>query len=317
MDMNVPQELLVPAPAGGQTPATPTTEYFFSEQLSALYDRDQHAMWLRWNPNPRPNFNPELLQDLDRYCRFMAQSGAGIECQGERMPLEYAVLASKAPGVFNLGGDLNLFKRLIDAHDREGLLEYGRACVQVLYRNYLGHGMPITTISLVQGECLGGGFEAALSSDVIVAERQSRFGSPEILFNMFPGMGAYSFLERKVGKRVTEELISSGRLYCADDMLALGVVDSVVERGRGEAEVANFIRSRGRNRNALAGIAAARRRVHKLDYEELLGVVEVWVDTALSLSGRDLKLMQRLVSRQNDLRSAPRPDDAVLARQLH
>jgi DSF synthase len=120
-----------------------------------------------------------------------------------------------------------------------------------------------------------------------------------------------------VGKRVTEELISSGRLYCADDMLALGVVDSVVERGCGEAEVANFIRSRGRNRNAMAGIAAARRRVHKLDYEELLGVVEVWVDTALSLSGRDLKLMQRLVSRQNDLRSAPRQDDAVLARQLH
>ena len=317
MDMNVPQELLVPASAGGQSSAAPTTEYFFSEQLSALYDRDQRAMWLRWNPNPRPNFNPELLQDLDRYCQFMAHSGGAIECQGERIPLEYAVLASKVPRVFNLGGDLSLFKRLIDAHDREGLLEYGRACVQVLYRNYLGHGLPITTISLVQGECLGGGFEAALSSDVIVAERQSRFGFPEILFNMFPGMGAYSFLERKVGKRVTEELISSGRLYSADDMLALGVVDLVVDPGRGETEVGNFIRSRGRSRNAMAGIAAARRRVHKLDYEELLGVVEVWVDTALSLSGRDLKLMQRLVSRQNDLRPMAPQDDSVMARQLH
>ncbi|HEX9450685.1 MAG TPA: crotonase/enoyl-CoA hydratase family protein [Burkholderiales bacterium] len=317
MDMNVPQELLVPASAGGQSSVAPTTEYFFSEQLSALYDRDQRAMWLRWNPNPRPNFNPELLQDLDRYCQFMAHSGGAIECQGERIPLEYAVLASKVPRVFNLGGDLSLFKRLIDAHDREGLLEYGRACVQVLYRNYLGHGLPITTISLVQGECLGGGFEAALSSDVIVAERQSRFGFPEILFNMFPGMGAYSFLERKVGKRVTEELISSGRLYSADDMLALGVVDLVVDQGRGEAEIGNFIRSRGRSRNAMAGIAAARRRVHKLDYEELLGVVEVWVDTALSLSSRDLKLMQRLVSRQNDLRQMPLQDDGVMGRQLH
>jgi DSF synthase len=247
----------------------------------------------------------------------MAHSGGAIECQGERIPLEYAVLASKVPRVFNLGGDLSLFKRLIDAHDREGLLEYGRACVQVLYRNYLGHGLPITTISLVQGECLGGGFEAALSSDVIVAERQSRFGFPEILFNMFPGMGAYSFLERKVGKRVTEELISSGRLYSADDMLALGVVDLVVDQGRGEAEIGNFIRSRSRSRNAMAGIAAARRRVHKLDYEELLGVVEVWVDTALSLSSRDLKLMQRLVSRQNDLRQMPPQDDGVMGRQLH
>ena len=54
--------------------------------------------------------------------------------------------------------------------DRDELLRYGRACIDVLYRNYVGHDLPLTTISLVQGECLGGGFEAALSSDVIVAE---------------------------------------------------------------------------------------------------------------------------------------------------
>jgi DSF synthase len=318
MDMNVPQELLVPSPAGAtRSRGTLNTEYFFSDQLSALYDREQRAMWLRWNPAPRPNFNPQLLQDLDRYCQFMSHSGGEIECEGEHMPVEYAVLASKVPGVFNLGGDLSLFSRLIEAHDREGLLSYGRACVNVLYRNYQAHGLPITTITLVQGECLGGGFEAALSSDVIVAERESRFGFPEILFNMFPGMGAYSFLERKVGKRVTEQLISSGKLYSADDMLGLGVIDLVVDKGRGESEIANFIKSRNRNRKAMAGIAAARRCVHKLDYEELLLVVEVWVDTALSLSGRDLKLMQRLVSRQNDLRGSARQGDDVIARQLH
>ena len=316
MDMNVPRELLIPATPGAQ-PAAPSTEFFFSEQLSALYDGEQRSMWLRWNPRPRPNFNPELLQDLDRYCQFMAHSGGAIECQGERMPLEYAVLASKVPGVFNLGGDLSLFTRLIGTHDRDGLLGYGRACVDVLYRNYIGHGLPITTISLVQGECLGGGFEAALSSDVIVAERQSRFGFPEILFNLFPGMGAYSFLERKVGKRVAEELISTGRVYGADDMLALGVVDLVVDQGRGESEVGNFIKSRSRSRVGMAGLAAARRRVHKLDYEELLDVVEVWVDTALSLSGRDLKLMQRLVSRQNDLRPMASREDTVMAKHLH
>jgi len=316
MDMNVPQELLVPASPGIQ-PAAPSTEYFFSEQLSALYDGDQRAMWLRWNPSPRPNFNPALLQDLDRYCQFMSHSGGAIEWQGERAPLDYAVLASKVPGIFNLGGDLSLFTRLIEAQDRDGLLGYGRACINVLYRNYIGHGLPITTISLVQGECLGGGFEAALSSDVLVAERQSRFGFPEILFNLFPGMGAYSFLERKVGKRATEELISSGRVYGADDMLAMGVVDLVADQGRGETEVVNYIKSRGRNRNGMAGIAAARRRVHKLDYEELLGVVEVWVDTALGLSGRDLKLMQRLVSRQTDRRPTARQDDSGMARHLH
>lgn len=317
MDMNVPHALLQSPSIAGAQAANESTEYFFSDQLSAIFDREQRAMWLRWNPSPRPNFNPGLLADLDRYCRFLTHTGGEIDCLGDRAPLEYAVLGSRTPGVFNLGGDLDLFMQRIAGKDRAGLLGYGRACIDVLYRNYLGHDLPITTISLIQGECLGGGFEAALSSDVLIAERQARFGFPEILFNMFPGMGAYSFLERKVGKRVTEDLISSGKLYGADDMLAMGVVDLVVDQGRGEAEVGNFIRSRGRNRNAMAGIASARRRVHKLDYEELLGVVEVWVDTALKLSSRDLKLMQRLVGRQNDLCVAARQAEGGVARNLH
>jgi DSF synthase len=312
MDMNVPRELLAPAISGNSADSQ-TTEYFFSEQLSAFYEKEQHAMWLRWNPSPRPNFNPALLQDLDRYCQFLAHTRGEVECpSGEdpegKAPIEYAVLASRVSGVFNLGGDLNLFTRLIEGQDRQGLLDYGRACIDVLHRNYLGHGLPITTISLIQGECLGGGFEAALSSDVLVAERHARFGFPEILFNLFPGMGAYSFLERKIGKRAAEDLISSGRLYTADDMLAMGVVDLVADEGQGESAIAGFIKSRARNRNGMAGIAAARRRVHKLDYEELNGVVEIWVDTALNLRSRDLKLMQRLVNRQNDL---PRQNHAV------
>lgn len=314
MDMNVPRELLAPAISGSRSDDQ-ATEYFFSEQLSAFYEKDQRAMWLRWNPNPRPNFNPSLLGDLDRYCQFLAHSRGEIDCKSPqhpdgKAPLEYAILASRVSGVFNLGGDLSLFTRLIEARDREGLLSYGRACVDVLYRNYTGHGLPITTISLIQGECLGGGFEAALSSDVLVAERQARFGFPEILFNLFPGMGAYSFLERKIGKRAAEDLISSGKLYSADAMLAMGVVDMVVDQGRGESEVAGFIKSRSRSRNGMAGIAAARRRVHKLDYEELADVVEIWVDTALNLRSRDLKLMQRLVTRQNDL---PRQNGADIA----
>ncbi|OGA39463.1 MAG: hypothetical protein A3G24_16475 [Betaproteobacteria bacterium RIFCSPLOWO2_12_FULL_62_13] len=276
-------------------------EFFFSEQLSAFFDKRLRAMWLRWNPSPRPNFNPRLLSDLDGYCRFLTRTGGSVDDHGETIPLEYAILASRVPGVFNLGGDLALFMQLIDRKDRAGLLEYGKSCINVLYRNYISHELPITTISLVQGECLGGGFEAALSSDLLVAERQARFGFPEILFNLFPGMGAYSFLERRIGRRAAEELITCGKIYSADDMLARGVVDLVAEEGRGEAEIAALIKARHRSRNGLVGVAAARRSVHKLDYDELLSVVEAWVDTALRLSIRDLKLMQRLASRQDGL----------------
>jgi DSF synthase len=301
MDMQLPQALLEVCEPPRLYRHTEYLEFFFSDQLSAKYDPQNRAIWSRWKPQPRPSFNPTLLESLSAYCRFVTETCATIDCMGEPMQVEYTVLASSVPGVFNLGGDLNLFVQLIERRDADALIAYGKACVDVLYRNYIGHGLPINTISLVQGECLGGGFEAALSSDIIVAERQSRFGFPEIMFNLFPGMGAYSFLDRKVGRKITEEMLSTGKLYSADDMLALGVVDCVVDPGQGEAAVAALIRRNSRSRNGLVGIAGARRRVNGITYQELSDVVRLWVEGALRLTCRDLKLMQRLVSRQNDI----------------
>ncbi len=276
-------------------------EFSFSPQLRVNFDRQTRAIWSRWAPEPRACFNPALLSSIRSYYDFLAASSGQITCCGEDHPIEYAVLASDAPGVFNLGGDLDLFRQLIDARDRAGLLRYGRACIDVLYRNYISHDLPLTTISLVQGECLGGGFEAALSSDVIIAERSARFGFPEILFNMFPGMGAYSFLERRIGQRQAEEVLTSGKIYSADEMVALGVIDTAVDDGQGETEVASLIKRRARSRNGLSALAAVRRRVHRIDFDELLDIVQIWVDSALRLNPRDLKLMQRLVTRQNGL----------------
>jgi DSF synthase len=277
------------------------TEYEFSTQLHARFDQSARALWSRWSANPRPCFNPQLLADIRGYYNFLSESGGTIACDGGVVPIEYVVLASDIPGVFNLGGDLDLFKQLIAEQDRAGLMLYGRACIDVLYRNYIGHELPVTTISLVQGECLGGGFEAALSSDVIIAEKSARFGFPEVLFNLFPGMGAYSFLDRKIGTKNAEQIISSGRIYSAQEMLDAGVVDVVAEDGAGEQSVNALIRQRSRSRNGLAALAAVRRRVHAITFEELMDVVQIWVDAALRLNPRDLKLMQRLVSRQNGL----------------
>ena len=306
---DVPQEILrTPDPELLRAPTLPcgdpTTsniEIVFSEQLRAYYQHETRALWSRWNPWPRPCFNSQLLADIRAYHDFLARSDARIECMGKEHPFEYVVLASDKPGVFSLGGDLDLFKKLIGEQDRAELLRYGRACIDVLYTNYTAFDLPVTTIALVQGDALGGGFEAALSGDMIVAEKSARFGFPEILFNLFPGMGAYSFLDRRIGQRGAEELISSGQIYSAQQMHEKGVVDVVVEDGQGEAEVAALIERRKRSQNGLAALAQARRRVHKIQFPELLDVVEVWVDSALRLNMRDLKLMQRLVSRQNGL----------------
>ena len=105
--------------------------------------------------------------------------------------------------------------------------------MEVVYRNFVCYDLPLTTISLVQGECLGGGFEAALSSQVIIAERSARFGFPEIMFNLFPGMGAVSFVLRRADKRTNDELTSTAKIYSADELLHKGIIDMVVDDGGG------------------------------------------------------------------------------------
>src|SRR3970040_1950349 len=121
-------------------------EFEFSRQLRVRYDRATRSIWSHWAPLPRPCFNPGLRADIRAYYDFLAASSSRVECYGEECLIEYVVLASATPGVFNLGGDLDLFKQLIDGRDQAGLLRYGRACIDLLYRNYVGHDLPVTTV---------------------------------------------------------------------------------------------------------------------------------------------------------------------------
>jgi DSF synthase len=152
----------------------------------------------------------------------------------------------------------------------------------------------MTTLSLVQGEALGGGFETALASNVIIAERRSRMGLPEILFNLFPGMGAYSLLSRRVGMKRAEEMIFSGRIYTAAELHEMGVVDVLVEDGTGETAVYDYIRRNERHRNGMQALFNCRQHLNPISYDELLNITNIWIDAALRLEDKDLKLMSRL-----------------------
>ena len=154
------------------------------------------------------------------------------------------------------------------------------------------------TLALVQGEALGGGFEAVLSNQVIIAERRSTFGFPEILFNLFPGMGAYSFLARLIGARRAEEIITSGALYGAAELAELGIVDVVAEDGQGEAVATGFMKDHLRRHNSYSALLQARRELFPIHRDELMRIATIWVDAALRLESKDLRIMQRLVSAQ-------------------
>lgn len=269
------------------------------DQLETRFDPEYGVFWGFMNPKPRPTFNPYLLAELRAYVDSIIQPGGSIWHEGVNHAINYAVIASKIPGVFNLGGDLSLFREAITTHDRDMLVQYGRKCVDNLYPWSRNCDLPLTTIALVQGDALGGGFECALSASVLVAEESVRMGFPEILFNLFPGMGAYSFLARKVGRRITEELVTSGNLYTARQLYDLGVVDVLAPDDAGEAAVYSFIRKHAKAPNGRRAIEMVRREVEPVTHEELMRVVSIWADAALRLSERDLRLMERLVRAQN------------------
>ncbi len=264
-------------------------------QLNTYYDERYQLMWSHMRGAPRPCFTQTLLQDL---CRFRAELTEEIDDPQGR-DIRYLVLASDTPRVFNLGGDLELFRRLVITGQREALLDYAQACVDLAYANTTHLGRDLTTIALVQGDALGGGFEAALSSNVMIAERSAKMGLPEILFNLFPGMGAYSFLSRRLGGPQAEKMILSGRLYSAEELYEMGVVDVLAEEGQGEMAVYDYIKRENKSPNGYRALRAAKDCVHPVTYDELMDITEIWVDAALRLRPKDLRMMERLVSRQS------------------
>lgn len=268
-------------------------------QIDTRFDVEFGMLWGYMNPKPRPTFNSSLLTEARAFANSIATTNGTMWHEGLQHKIKYVIEASKIPGVYNLGGDLELFRESIARQDHGMLLDYGRKCIDNVYAWATAFGQPLTTIALVQGDALGGGFESALSASVLVAEESARMGFPEILFNLFPGMGAYSLLSRKVGRRLTEEMITTGNMYTGRQLFDMGVVDVLAPDGAGEAAVCNFVKKHARSANGRRAVELVNREVLPLSYDELLRVVTIWVDAALRLTDRDLRMMERLVRAQN------------------
>jgi enoyl-CoA hydratase/carnithine racemase len=124
--------------------------------------------------------------------------------------------------VFAAGADIKEMERMsyTDMADHSASLQdFTRAIARI----------PKPTVAAITGYALGGGCEVALACDFRVAARNAKLGQPEILLGVIPGAGGTQRLARLVGPAKAKDLIYSGRFVSADEALAIGLVDEVVE----------------------------------------------------------------------------------------
>jgi len=274
-------------------------QLFELEELDCRYEAGTATLWSYMRPLGRPSFTPRLLRDFDAWQRLIS-----ADFGPDKVPLRYLVLGSRAPGVFCFGGDLALFQRLIRSRDRQGLAQYGFRCVEILHRNMHSLDLPMLTIGLVEGAALGGGFEALLSFDVLIAERGATFGFPEMLFGLFPGMGAHAILSRRLGSAIADRIILSNETYSAEEMYELGLVQQLAEPGEGLQVCRDFIKRSERRHPGLVNSRKAMKRTRPIELRELKDIVELWADAAIQLTEQDLKVMSRLTRAQERVAAA-------------
>ncbi|MBU6199496.1 MAG: enoyl-CoA hydratase/isomerase family protein [Xanthomonadaceae bacterium] len=243
------------------------------------------------------NFSPDLLDDLGVLLTAIRDGGVMWPSAGVPQPVHYFVLKSAHPVYFSLGGDLAHFRECIRYGNRRGLRDYSMQCADMVCE-WAEQSNRTTTISLVQGRALGGGFETALAADYLIAEEQSELGFPEILFGLFPCTGGMSLLSRRVGVWQAERMLRNGKIYPAAELLQMGIVDEICPQGQGMLAVEKFIAEHHKHAPARLALQRARARLAPLNRDELHRVVDDWVEIAMALGESELRVMDMLIQMQ-------------------
>ena len=187
------------------------------------------------------------------------------------------IIYSALPAGFCAGADLRELYQWIQ--------QYGQAEVASHTREYLERihavmnaldASPLTTIAAVHGVTFGGGFELALTCDLIIADKLARFCFPELRLGLIPGYGGIPRLKRDIGNAVMRDLLLTGRSFNATKAQQIGLVSQVVSEGEAlqaaratAGQMAKFDRQTA---------AVAKRFIKQIPHEELRREIDIFCD---------------------------------------
>ena len=160
-----------------------------------------------------------MLDDLERFVAALPE----LELQASAL-----IVYSKQAAGFSAGADLRelytLAQQMDPASAMKGVRKFLERIHAVLNRIDMS---PLTTIAAVHGVCFGGGFELALTCDLIVADKMARFCFPELRLGLIPGFGGIPRLKRDIGNAIVRDLLLTGRSINATKALAVGLASQL------------------------------------------------------------------------------------------
>lgn len=177
--------------------------------------------------------NPQKLNAWDG--QMLAEMKAGLEQVAQREDVRLLVLTGEGRA-FSVGADMNWFTPDPLTHRFRLQARYAHDFFDAL------EDLEKPVIAAINGVCVGGGLELALSCDLRLAVEEARFGFPEVNAGIIPGSGGCSRLARLVGVGAAKELILTGELISAAEAKQIGLINSVVPLGQLMAKATAYAR---------------------------------------------------------------------------
>src|ERR1700733_5354456 len=187
------------------------------------------------------------------------------------------IISSARSEGFCAGGDLRELFRLSQEVSGAEKLSGLRNFIERIHRvmNALDEA-PFTTIAAVNGPPFGGGFELALTCDLIIADKMARFCFPELRLGLIPGFGGIPRLNRDLGNAIVRDLVLTGRSINAAKAQSVGIVSQVTAEGdvfRVARETAAQLKKFDRDTSV-----AAKRFIKPIPHDELRREIDIFCE---------------------------------------
>jgi enoyl-CoA hydratase len=187
------------------------------------------------------------------------------------------ILYSTLKSGFSAGADLRELYGWIQQHGQAEVANHARAYLERIHSvmNAID-ACPLTTIAAVHGVTFGGGFELALTCDMIIADKMARFCFPELRLGLIPGYGGIPRLKRDLGNAVVRDLLLTGRSFNTTKAQQIGLVSQVVAEGEALRAARATAAQMGKFDRTTA--ATAKRFIKPIPLEELRREIDLFCE---------------------------------------